>query len=381
MKYDLNILDNYIEKGLLVKTSHPTLPIDIYNYSRECQYSESWDEVTLNMRGTVIDRDGNVVARAFPKFFNMEEHKPEDIPNEEFDVFEKLDGSLGILFHYEGKWHLATRGSFVSDQAIRGKEILNKYKYERLLPGFTYLFEIIYSENRIVCEYDYEDLILLAVIDNRDGYEIRIHDNEAHLEGIRLLNLYRNLGFKIVKKYDGITDYRELKSKIQKNEEGFVIKFKSGLRMKIKGDEYVRLHRLLTNFSNVDIWELLKDERDLDEFLDRVPDEFDKWVKKTVQDLNYHKYAIGERAGKIHDYFRYGKYGDRETEPTKKEFAEHLEFCKVEQSIRSICFAMWDKKNYDHIIWKMIRPKYQKPFWNSEYEIPKDSKWIKRNEE
>jgi hypothetical protein len=44
------------------------------------------------MRGTVIDREGNLIAKAFPKFFNMEEHKPEDIPNEEFEVFEKMDG-------------------------------------------------------------------------------------------------------------------------------------------------------------------------------------------------------------------------------------------------------------------------------------------------
>jgi len=379
MKYDLNILNDYIERGLLIKNTHPNLPLDIYNYSRSCQFSEAWDEITLNMRGTVLDREGNIVARSFPKFFNMEEHKPEEIPNEEFEVFEKMDGSLGILFHYESEWHLATRGSFVSEQAIRGKEILSKYRYDKLIPGFTYLFEIIFTENRIVVDYDYEDLVMLAVIDNKDGYELRIHDNDIHLEGIRFVNMYNNLGFKIVKKYDGVQDYKQLKSIIENNAEGFVIKFKSGFRMKIKGEEYVRLHRLITNFSNVDIWELLKDGKNVDEFLDRVPDEFDKWVKRTIRDLKYSKYAIGERAGKVHDYFRYGKYSDRETEPTKKEFAEHLEFCKVEPSIRSICFAMWDRKDYDHIIWKMLKPKYQKPFWNKEEEIPTDSKWIKKD--
>lgn len=379
MKYDLNILGDYIGRGLLIKNSHPTLPIDIYNYSRECQFSEAWDDITLNMRGTVLDREGNIVARTFPKFFNMEEHKSEEIPNEPFSVFEKMDGSLGILFHYGGEWHLATRGSFASDQAIKGREILEKYEYKGLITDCTYLFEIIYDENRIVVDYDYEDLVLLAIIDNNDGYEYDIHSAEAHMMGLRFSDILDTMGFKLVKKYDGVDDYKKLKSIIESNSEGFVIKFKSGFRMKIKGEEYVRLHRLLTNFSNVDIWELLKDGRDLDEFLDRVPDEFDKWVKGTIRNLQYHKYAIGERAGKIYDYFRYGKYGDRETEPTKKEFAEHLEFCKVEPSIRSICFAMWDGKAYDHIIWKMIKPKYQKPFWNKEEEIPADSKWLKKD--
>ena len=172
--------------------------------------------------------------------------------------------------------------------------------------------------------------------------------------------------------------YKSLKEKDTKNEEGFVLLFQPYFRMKIKFSEYVRLHRLLTNFSNVDIWETLKEGKDINILLERVPDEFDKWVKSTISNLQYHKYAIEERAGKIHDYFRYGKYNDRDPQPTKKEFADHLEYCKVEPSIRSICFAMWDRKDYDHIIWKMIRPQYQKPFWNRE-ETNTDSKWIKNN--
>jgi len=379
MKYDINILNDYVERGLLEKNSHPNLPIDIYNYSRDCQFSQLWDDITLNMRGTVLDREGNVVARTFPKFFNLEEHTEDQIPSESFDVFEKMDGSLGILFYYENQWHFATKGSFSSDQAIKGREMLEKYRYQKLNVECTYLFEILYKENRIVVSYDYEDLVLLAIIDNKDGYEYDLHSQEAHLMGIKLSDILEDKGFRIVKKYHGIQDYRELKKIISDNSEGFVIRFKSGFRMKIKGEEYVRLHRLLTNFSNVDIWEMLKDKRDLGDFLDRVPDEFDKWVKGTIKNLQYRKYAIEERAGKTHDYFRYGKYNDRETEPTKKEFAEHLEFCKVEPSIRSICFAMWDKKDYDHITWKIIKPKYQKPFWNKEEEIPADSKWIKKD--
>ena len=169
MKYQLDILNQYIEKGLVVKQDHPTLPISIYNYSRTCQYERLWDEITMDCRGLVLDSDGNVVAKPFRKFFNFGELTTEQIPNEPFEVFEKMDGSLGILFNYKGEWVLSTKGSFTSEQAIKGMEILKKYKYDRLLTGYTYLFEIIYPENRIVCQYDFEDLILLGVIDNRDG--------------------------------------------------------------------------------------------------------------------------------------------------------------------------------------------------------------------
>ena len=146
----VNILNKYYEDGLVTKQVHPTLPLTIWNYTDKVQFEGLWDETTLMTRGLVTDNDGNIVARPFKKFFNLDEGKY--TPTEEFDVFEKMDGSLGILFNYDNQWVLATRGSFTSDQAIRGMEILKKYKYERLIPGYTYLFEIIYPENRIVVD-------------------------------------------------------------------------------------------------------------------------------------------------------------------------------------------------------------------------------------
>jgi RNA ligase len=371
MKYDLQLINKYIQDGLIVKQDHPEYPISIYNYSRTCQYENKWDDLTIACRGLVLDNEGNVLAKPFPKFFNYEElegltFRESKIPNESFDVFEKMDGSLGILFNYCGEWIMATRGSFTSEQAVKGMEMLKKLPYKGLLTHCTYLFEIIYKENRIVVDYDYEDLVLLGVIDNSDGHEYDLYN--ARLEGISIGDLLQAMGFKVVKKCDGITDFKELKETISNDTEGYVIKFKSGMRMKIKGDEYIRLHKILTNFSTIDIWELLRDGKPLDEFLDRVPDEFDVWVKQTIGNLQYAKFSIGERCGKMHDYFRYGKYGDVDPEPTKKQFAEHV-MKYIEAPLRPVCFAMWDRKPYDHIIWKLIKPKYDKPFLKNFKEI------------
>jgi hypothetical protein len=76
--------------------------------------------------------------------------------------------------------------------------------------------------------------------------------------------------------------------------------------------------------------------------------------------LKYAFFQISERAGKLHDGFRYGKYGDVYPEPTKKEFAEFV--MKQQEILRPVMFSMWDKKPYDDIIWKLIRPKWSKPF-------------------
>ena len=50
----------------------------------------------------------------------------------------------------------------------------------------------------------------------------------------------------------------------------------------------------------------------------------------------------------------------------KKDFALHLEKCDVETFYRPILFAMWDGKPYEHIIWRIMKPKYEKPFKKDE---------------
>jgi RNA ligase len=135
-------LEKYHSLGLLYKQTHPRLPLTIWNYTPKVQYEELWDEITLMCRGLVTDDEGNIVARPFKKFFNLEEGK--HTPTSEFEVFEKMDGSCIILFYYNDEWIFATRGSFTSEQAIKAKELSSKYPLENLDKNNTYLFEIIY---------------------------------------------------------------------------------------------------------------------------------------------------------------------------------------------------------------------------------------------
>jgi RNA ligase len=297
-----------------------------------------------------LDKDGNVIAKSFDKFFNLEEHSTEEIPNEDFEVYEKLDGSLGILFWYQGKWILASKGSFVSEQALKGKQILNsKYNVEPIPKGYTTLLEIIYPENRIVCNYaDDEVLVVLSMISNASGKEL---DYDS------LLKINEETGLPVVKKYDGIEDYKTLKNLISKDREGYVVRFRNGFRVKIKGEEYVRLHRILTEFSNVDIWEYLKDNKNLDELLDRVPDEFDSWVRNTIKDIKTEYEKLDNEYKWIFKVLMRSPQSE-----SKKGFAEHAKNYKHS----GILFKMFEDKEYSHYIWKQIRPIYSKPFWQKE---------------
>ena len=269
-----------------------------------------------------------------------------------------MDGSLGILFNYEGEWILATRGSFTSPQAIKGKEILDRHDISAWRKDNTYLFEIIYPENRIVVDYKGEEkLVVLGAIHTETGEEIP--DSS--------LFWTQDSGFEVVMTYKTWGEgYDLLKEEISKDREGYVVKFKNGFRMKIKGEEYKRLHKILTNISNRDIWEYLKDNKPFDELLEKVPDEFNDWVKTTIRDLRYGHFQLRETAGKLHDHFRYGKYNDVDPEPTKKEFAEFV--MKQQKVLHPIMFSMWDGNNekVDEIIWKLIKPEYSKPFKKDE---------------
>ena len=167
-----------------------------------------------------------------------------------------------------------------------------------------------------------------------------------------------NEGWEIVKKYDGIIDYKTLKEMIKDDEEGFVVRFTNGDRVKIKGSEYLRLHKIMTNVSTTTVWEIMSNDESIDDYLKDVPDEFYKKIKLYENTLKYGYYRYWNQCGKMYEYFRYGKYGDKEVEPTKKEFAEYIK--DKPPVIKAIMFAMWDGKNYDNIIWKALRPEYKK---------------------
>lgn len=110
--------------------------------------------------------------------------------------------------------------------------------------------------------------------------------------------------------------------------------------------------------STTAVWECLKNGEDIETLLKDVPDEFYQKIKDYSRDLRYGFFQISERAGKLHDGFRYGKYGDVDPEPTKKEFAEFV--LKQHKVLQPVMFAMWDKKNYEEIIWRIIRPEFKK---------------------
>lgn len=354
MKLNKDEILRLVEDGYLIVNTHPDYPLQILNYSRKTQFERYWNEYTLLSRGLIIDGDFNVVAMPFKKFFNYEEligHTMyPNVPISEYEIYDKMDGSLGILFYYDKQWHIATRGSFVSDQAIRAKSILKQHDLSRLTITNTYLFEIIYPENRIVVNYNgAEKLVLLGIIDITQGYDFTYDEMVAMMA-------FEAPSFEIVKRYDPVDDIAILKSRNVENEEGYVMRWKD-FRMKCKFEDYCRLHSIITNVSTKDIWACLRDGRDLNELLENTPDEFDEWVRQQIAKLQQEFRRVELQSRMKVEQVKMGMIDPS----SKKEFAEKLLSGKTLNS--AIVFRMFDNKEYSQIIWRLIEPKWSKPFF------------------
>lgn len=180
-----------ITAGHVTRKQHPTLPLSIYTYTRDCQYGHIWTPVTMQCRGLIADdTTGEVVALPFPKIFVTAMHGVHDFApplpaDEPFEIFDKVDGSLIILFHYAGQWHAASKGSFSSDQAQWAQGCIDGTDRSGLDPALTYLAEAIYPGNRIVVDYGQRtDLVLLAAYRPADGTEELLSAVAPHWAGI-----------------------------------------------------------------------------------------------------------------------------------------------------------------------------------------------------
>lgn len=233
------LLGTALEDGLVSVKKHPQYDLWLANYTPKAQYDREWNVVTRNCRGLIFDSADNIVARPFPKFFNWDESHVEKIPVGPVLVSQKFDGSLGVLYRTPfGELKIATRGSFVSEQAGVGTLIFERIVSE--MGGFepeddkTYLFEIIYPENRIVVDYGgQERMVLLDVIDNATGKSDLEAFDRAHWFDVAHKALMP-AGFS-----------HTMVEMIGENEEGLVLYWPAHyLRVKMKGPEYVRLHRI-----------------------------------------------------------------------------------------------------------------------------------------
>lgn len=336
MKYPhIEAIRHLVADKLVSARPHPSLPLTIYNYSPKAQFMPiaEWTDPLMDCRGLILDDQGDIVARPFRKFWNYEQVLDRIPANEPFTVWEKLDGSLGIVCWYGDSLVVATRGSFESEQA---RWAFNHMKdASGIQRSLTYLFEVIFPENRIVVDYgDRRDMPLLAVLD-AEGNDHPAFDEWPASKARR---------------FEGLSSLDKLADMAFPGEEGFVVRWESGFRAKVKFAEYKRLHRLITQCSTRTIWEMLRAKQDTKDLIERVPKEFELWVRQQIADLGMDQDFL---VGWAHTTLDKGpKNVDR------KAFAAWA----TKQEHPKLLFALLDGKPIDDLCWRMVEPKWATPF-------------------
>ncbi len=239
----------------------------LWCYSERAVYERTWTPITLMARGLILDeRQERVVATPLQKFFNLGERGEEPLPDGPFEVFTKYDGSLIILWHDGQAWRTATKGSLNSDQAQAAAAWLKGRDLSALLPGSTYLAEWISPANRIVVPYEREELVLLAV-----------YDELGHEPLYPILEVIAGqLGWRLAERHEfaSLAELVAHTGTLPATFEGFVLRFQDGTRLKIKGDEYKRVHALISRCTPLAMWEAMEAGDNLEAIRDQLPDEF-----------------------------------------------------------------------------------------------------------
>jgi len=362
-KANFKRLDELHEEGYLRKVTSPCGKLFLYNYTDKCTYDKKWNKHTLNARGTVYEVEtGKLVAQAFPKFFNFGELQPtvqRSLVNKtNFSVNEKMDGSLGIVYHYEGKWYVNTRGSFTSDQAIKATQLLNsKYNMECFPIDVTLMVEIIYPENRIIVDYGSEEkLTVIGAFDLEHGaadlmaYPKRM---EMYLKGsgLEMAPTYHD--------FRSISEVIEVQSKLGKMEEGFVVRFQDGYRCKFKSAEYLKVARLLSEMTPLNFWKAMKDGVVQEEIISEIPEEFRDEVDRIKGDLETVYKKVTKEVAEDFNYAikSFGGLTCLSEDFNRRQLGLFLKENGSELRHQSAMFPMLLNKGVDKYVMKTIRPK------------------------
>lgn len=343
MKINMTELNAEIEAGNVNKQVHPTLPLGIYKYSQQCVFTQHWNETTLRCRGVVLDESGEIVINGFPKFFNhnqleaQAEFAKRRAAGMGYRITEKLDGSLIQVAWYKGTLVIASSGSFTSPQALKAAEIIGAHpKLHSLFEnGKSYLFELIYPENRIVLNYGTQvSLTLLAIRDTETGEEEGLYVDKS-------IDKVKTLAMSIEQAEADLSRAEFI------NKEGYIVKFEDGYRVKMKYDEYCRLHKIVSGVNERFVWEALRDGVDLETSLAGIPDELFDFVKDTIKALKLEYHALETEAQFVY-LAALKDFHDRKSQAAW--------IITNHKDLSALVFSMLDGKDYSKKIWNQIEP-------------------------
>lgn len=256
-------------------------------------------------RGIIFDKEGRVLRRPYHKFFNLNERDETQFSEVDLSqphaILEKLDGSMIIPYRVNGRVIWGTKMGDTDVAAPVHKFVEDHPEYLRLFNNLltsyncSPIFEWMSRKQRIVIDHPEDRLVLTAARELH--YGVYMHMNT-------LRNVARDFNIEVVNEFpvttgtsiEEICDY----VRICRNTEGVVIRFDDGHMLKLKTDEYVRIHKakdailkernvvdMIINENLDDVMAMLPDEdRDeLEKYQSRLLTAMNKKINSLVEDV------------------------------------------------------------------------------------------------
>jgi len=302
-------------------------------------------------RGLVYDhKEDCVVACPMPKFHNHFEYSESDLKDimagGHYYVTKKVDGSCVLAWYYMGDWHFSTLFGFNSDQAKKARSLLERIGCldDLLNQKRTYIFEVVYPQNRIVLNYGSEEsLTYITEFDPKIGHEFRTRDFKVS-----------GHGFECAGQLDEAVEIHDLNTLVQSGTgvEGYVVTIQRpendyDLRIKFKTQWYFNRSWF---YSRLQLDGLVKTLSACVKSGDPIPQipEFDGEITSVCNTVDSLQEAI------------YLAVSILEHLPTHKEQAENIHALDIDDNIKHALFAALDRKKevVNQNVWKALEQEH-----------------------
>lgn len=265
--------------NLLIKED-PDFP-DVYLFKYNQYTSDMNEKICQEARGIILEIYEDVVnllCHSFDKFFNYGEPQGQQVLEKfnwnDYSFQEKRDGSLLRLWFYKGRYVVSTSGTIDAYKATIDipscpynsfgdmfHAIYKPYK-ETLYPekNITYSFEMTSPNNKIVVNYEDDELTLIGMRDINTNKELDVYQYNP------FTNIKTPIKYSYININDALTNINQFK-----NFEGLVLCDNEFRRVKIKTDEYLALAKLADDTgSDRGILKLILTDQ-IDDIVSKIP--------------------------------------------------------------------------------------------------------------
>jgi len=261
-------LKKYVAESGLVNMKSAGDGIYVLKYKKKVFYDNLWNEYIAECRGSIVDKDFNLVAYPFTKIYNygIEKEAPVLAPDTKVTAFRKVNGFMVVCTWYNGDVLVSTTGSTDSDFVTMAKDRMLQHMSwpdwqlafsTADMQGLTVMFECVHPlDPHIIPESS--GMYVLGYRENEWGSRVG-HDPFVLQDLSRMFNCFVP---------ESVTTSMERLEQMAKEcrHEGYVFYTDEGISAKIKSPYYLTSKWVARNPRTDKLVDLKKDiKHNLDE--------------------------------------------------------------------------------------------------------------------